>query len=385
MKALVFHKPSDVRVETVADPKIKDPQDAIVRVTRTAICGSDLHIYNGYVPQVRSFVPGHEFVGVVEEVGQEVTKLRVGDRVVVPFPIACGTCWFCTHGWPTQCSTSNSNYGPEGGLLKQKGAALFGFTDLYGGYDGGQAELVRVPFANFGPRKIPDELSFQDVHFLTDIFPTGWAAAEWGGVSAGDTVAVFGAGPVGIMAMKSAWLKGASRVFAVDLLPYRLRKAAETANVETINSAEQDPAEVLRAATDGRGPDVCIDAVGLECHRSVITKVADVVIHHQAGNIDVLQTALNAVRRGGRLSCVGVYSTKYENFPRGQLMDKGVQFMSGQAPVHNFIDKLLELTMQGKVVTKDIITHEMRLDQAPEAYKMFNEKKDDCVKVVLTP
>ncbi len=385
MKALVFHKPGDVRVEKVADPKIKDPTDAIVRVTRTAICGSDLHFYNGYIPQVRSFIPGHEFVGVIEDLGPAVVNLRVGDRVVVPFPIACGDCWFCIHGWPTQCSRSNPNYGPEGGLLKEKGAALFGYTDLYGGYNGGQAEFVRVPFANFGPRKIPDALSFEDVHFLTDIFPTGWAAAKWGGVSDGDTVAVFGAGPVGVMAMKAAWLQGAGRVFAVDILPYRLRKAFETANVETINSAEQDPVAVLREATAGRGADVCIDAVGLECHRNILTKVADVVLHHQAGDIDVLQTALRAVRRGGRLSCVGVYSTKYDNFPLGQLMDKGVQFMAGQAPVHNFIDELIDLTKTGKVVTKDITTHELPLEKAVEGYKMFAAKADECVKVVLTP
>jgi S-(hydroxymethyl)glutathione dehydrogenase/alcohol dehydrogenase len=219
MKAVVFHKPKDVRVENVPDAGIVDPRDAVVRVTSTAICGSDLHIYNGFFPQKKPLTLGHEFMGIVEAVGAEVSNLKKGDRVVVPFPIACGQCFFCQHQLPTGCERSNSNYGPEGGLLEQKGAALFGYTDLYGGIAGGQAEAVRVPFADYGPRKVPKDLSDEQVLFLTDIFPTGWSAVDWAGVQPGETVAVFGCGPVGLMAQKAAWLKGAGQVIGVDVRP----------------------------------------------------------------------------------------------------------------------------------------------------------------------
>ncbi|MDX5482739.1 MAG: alcohol dehydrogenase catalytic domain-containing protein, partial [Hymenobacteraceae bacterium] len=238
MRALVFHKINDVSVENVEDPRIEDSRDAIVRVTSTAICGSDLHILDGFVPQMKDMVLGHEFMGIVEEVGPGVKNLKKGDRVVVPFPIACGQCYFCTHQWPTQCENSNPNYGPDGGFMTDKGAALFGYTDLYGGYQGGQAEYARVPFADYGPRVVPDGLTDEQVLFLTDIFPTGWAATDWGRVGGGETVAIFGAGPVGIMAAKSAWLRGAARVVHIDLQPSRLEQAKRSANSATIRSQD---------------------------------------------------------------------------------------------------------------------------------------------------
>lgn len=382
MKAVVFHKPHDVRVERVPDPSIHDRRDAIVRVTSTAICGSDLHIYNGLLPQPRSFVLGHEFMGVVEDVGRDVQNLKKGDRVVVPFPIACGQCWFCEHRVPTACERSNPNYGPEGGLLKQKGAALFGYTDLYGGYDGGQAEAVRVPFADYGPRKVPEGMSDAQVLFLTDILPTGWAAIDQGQVRGGDVVAVFGCGPVGLMAQKCAWHRGASRVIGVDVREYRLAKAREVARSETIDATMEDPIERIREMTGGRGADVCVDAVGMEVHRGPLKRASDAA-HLQAGAITSIENCVSAVRRGGSVSIVGVNGTPYANFPMGQIMDKGLRLWAGQAPVHNYIDELMTLLATGKLRADDVISHVLPLDEAPLGYEVFNTKSDGCVKVVL--
>src|SRR5438477_1089654 len=274
MKALVFHRPKHVEVNDVEDPKIEHPRDIILRVTSTAICGSDLHIYNGFFPQLKDFVLGHEFMGVVEEKGSAIQNLNKGDRVVVPFPIACGTCFFCQHGLPPHCKNSNpKHYGPEGGLLSQKGGGLFGYTDLYGGYPGGQAEFVRVPYANFGPRKAPEGFSDEELLFLTDILPTGYSGVDWAGVKGGETVAVFGCGPVGLMAQKVAWLRGAKRVVGVDILNYRLAAARRTVKSETINAEEDDPVEIIRNMTEGRGADVCIDAVGMEADRGLKDKI----------------------------------------------------------------------------------------------------------------
>jgi S-(hydroxymethyl)glutathione dehydrogenase/alcohol dehydrogenase len=385
MKAVVFHRPKDVRVDTVPDPKIEDPRDAILRVTATAICGSDLHIYNGAFPQLRPMVLGHEFMGIIEEVGKDVRNLVRGDRVVVPFPIACGLCWFCERGWPTQCEHSNpDHYGPEGGLLGDKGGALFGYTDLYGGYAGGQAELVRVPFADYGPRKVPDGLRDEQVLFLSDILPTGYCAIEWADLKPGETVAVFGCGPVGLMAQKVARLKGAKRVFGVDLVPERLRMAAMAAGSETIDCGSEDPVERIREMTGGRGADVCVDAVGLETHRSMLKKVSN-AIHLQRGSITTLEDCLSAVRRGGRVTVVGVYGGVYDNFPLGQMLDKGITLRTGQALVHGHIDELMKLVEMGALVLDDIITHPLPLSEAPRAYDIFNRKEEGCVKVVLKP
>jgi threonine dehydrogenase-like Zn-dependent dehydrogenase len=385
VKALVFHKPGDVRVEDVPDPSIQNASDAIVRVTLTAICGSDLHIYNGFIPQPRPMVLGHEFMGVVEEVGSEVTKLKKGDRVFVPFPIACGSCFFCRLDLYTHCENSNpKNYGPEGSMFTQKGAALFGYTDLYGGYDGGQAQYVRVPYADVGPRKVPENLTDEQVLFLTDIVPTGWTAIDWANMKGGETVAVIGCGPVGLMAMKSAWLRGAGRVIGLDREEYRLAKAREVANVETINVENGDPVEAIRSMTDGRGADVCVDAVGLEAHRTFLDKVSN-VLHAQAGSFAAFKLALSAVRRGGVIPIVGVYGHAYDNFPFNQIFEKGVTIRGGQAPAQKYVDHLLQLIVDGHLRTDDVITHRLPLARAPHGYEVFNKKQEDCVKVVLTP
>lgn len=385
MKALVFHKPSDVRVEDVKDPVIEEPTDAIVRVTATAICGSDLHIYNGFFPQAKPLVLGHEFMGIIEEVGAGVTKLSRGDRVVVPFPIACGHCYFCRMEHATHCERSNpKHYGPEGAALESKGAGLFGYTDLYGGYSGGQAELVRVPYADVGPRKVPDRLTDEQVLFLTDILPTGWAAIDWAELKGGETVAVFGCGPVGLMAMKSAWVRGAGRVIGVDREEYRLQKAREVAQAETINLQKLDPVEAIRSMTEGRGADVCVDAVGLEAHRNVLDRVVN-VLHAEAGSIGALKLAFSAVRRGGVVTVVGVYGMSYDNFPIGQFFDKGLKMRAGQVPVHNYIDELTRLIDTGRLRVDDVISHRLPLSQAAHGYEIFCKKQDDCVKVVLTP
>lgn len=385
MKAVVFHKPGDMRVDDVEDPRIEQPEDVILRVTATAICGSDLHIYNGFFPQLKPLVMGHEFMGIVEEAGSGVTGLAKGDRVVVPFPIACGACFFCQHDLPGHCEHSNpEKYGPEGGMLEDKGGGLFGYTDLYGGYSGGQAQYVRVPYANFGPRKISSDLSDDQVLFLTDIFPTGYSAVDWGGVKGGETVAVFGCGPVGLMAQKSAWLRGAARVIGIDLEDYRLAMAQKSANAETINLAKEDPVEAIRALTEGRGADVCIDAVGMEANRSILERVSN-VLHAQMGSTKALEWCISAVRRGGVVSVVGVYGMPYDNFPLGQIFDKGISLFFGQAPVQKHIDALIQHVEKGEIQLDDIITHRLPLAEAPHAYSIFNKKEDNCVKVVLQP
>ncbi|HUM47746.1 MAG TPA: zinc-dependent alcohol dehydrogenase [Chitinophagales bacterium] len=387
MKAAVIHGPGKVTCDNVPDPGIKEDRDIILKVTATAICGSDLHIYSGGIPQPRPMVLGHEFMGIVEETGKDVKNLKRGDRVVVPFPIACGTCFFCNHDLPGNCENSNpENYGPEGGILTEKGGALFGYTDLYGGYDGGQAQYVRVPYADYGPRKVPDSLSDEQVLFLTDIFPTGYSGIDWGEVKGGETVAIFGAGPVGIMAAKSAWLRGAGRVFIVDTLQYRLDKAALTANCETIlwEGNGKEVIEWIRANTEGRGADVCVEAVGFEPDRSLLDR-AKAVVNLEKGSPKVIEACMSAVRRGGIVAVLGVYPAPYDNFPLGQFFDKGIMLRGGQAPAHKHIDKLLEYVKEGKVKLDDIITHRLPLSQVAEGYSMFKKKEDNCVKVVLNP
>ena len=387
MKAAVIHGPGNITYDTVDDPIIKEQSDIILKVTATAICGSDLHIYSGGIPQPRPMVLGHEFMGIVEEVGRDVKNLKKGDRVVVPFPIACGGCFFCNHDLPGHCENSNpEHYGPEGGLLTQKGGALFGYTDLYGGYDGGQAQYVRVPYADYGPRKVPDNLTNEQVLFLTDIFPTGYTGIDWGNISGGETVAIFGSGPVGIMAAKSAWLRGAKRVVIVDTLQYRLDKAAQAANCETIlwNEGAKEVVEQIRAMTEGRGADLVVDAVGFEPDRNLLDR-AKAVINLEKGSPKVLEACMSAVRRGGIVSVLGVYPTTYDNFPVGQFFDKGIILKGGQAPAHKHIDKLLGYVQEGKVKLDDIITHRLPLSEISHAYSIFRKKEDGCVKVVLDP
>lgn len=385
MKALVFHNPKDVRIDNVEDPKIEASDDIILKVTSTAICGSDLHIYNGMFPQPRNMVLGHEFMGIVEEVGKGVSKFKKGDRVVVPFPIACGHCHFCSMGLETHCENSNpEHYGPEGGLADNKGGALFGYTDLYGGYDGGQAEYVRVPYANVGPRLVPDNVTDEQILFVTDIFPTGWSAIEWAELKGGETVAVFGCGPVGLMAMKAAWLRGAGRVIGIDIEQYRLDTARNTCRAEVINAREVNPIEVIREMTKGYGADVCVDAVGMEASRSMLEKAMN-VIQMEKGSMKVLEHCFSAVRRGGIVTVVGVYGSPYDNFPLYQLFDKGIKMVGGQSWPHQFIDTCIDLVATGKVVLDDIITHNAPLSEAANMYDIFNKKEDNCVKVILKP
>ena len=387
MKAAVIHGPRNVTYDTVEDPKLQTERDIILKVTATAICGSDLHIYTGSLPQPRPMVLGHEFMGIVEEVAPGVKNLKRGDRVVVPFPVACGHCFFCNHDVPGNCENSNPEfYGPEGGVMTEKGGALFGYTDLYGGYDGGQAQYVRVPYADYGPRKVPDNLTDEQVLFLTDIFPTGYSGVDWGEVKGGETVAIFGAGPVGIMAAKSAWLRGAGRVVIIDTLQYRLDKAKMAANCETIlwDEGAKEVVEQVRAMTQGRGADVCIDAVGFEPERGALEK-AKAVINMEIGSPKVLEACMSAVRRSGIVSVLGVYPGPYDNFPVGQFFDKGIILKGGQAPAHKHIDKLLGYVAEGKVKLDDIITHRLPLSQIAHAYDIFKKKEDNCVKVVLNP
>ncbi|MBO9563853.1 MAG: glutathione-dependent formaldehyde dehydrogenase [Niastella sp.] len=387
MKAAVIHGPGKISYDTVDDPIIKDARDIILKVTATAICGSDLHIYSGGIPQPRPMVLGHEFMGIVEEVGPSVKNLKKGDRVVVPFPIACGHCFFCEHHLPGHCENSNpEHYGPEGGLLTEKGGALFGYTDLYGGYDGGQAQYVRVPYGDYGPRKVPGHLTDEQVLFLTDIFPTGYTGIDWAELKGGETVAIFGAGPVGIMAAKSAWLKSAGRVLIVDTLRYRLDKAAQAAQCETIlwDGDGKNVIDQIRAVTYGRGADVCIDAVGFEPDRNLLDR-AKAVINLEKGSVKVMEACMSAVRRGGTVSVLGVYPTTYDNFPIGQFFDKGITLKGGQAPAQKYIDELLDYVVQGKVVLDDVITHRLPLSKIADGYSMFKKKEDNCVKVVLDP
>ncbi|KUJ51041.1 zinc-dependent alcohol dehydrogenase [Chryseobacterium sp. JAH] len=386
MKAAVFHAPGKITCDTIDDPKIEHQNDIILKVTSTAICGSDLHMYSGGIPQARPMVMGHEFMGIIEDVGKNITHLKIGDRVVVPFPIACGGCYFCNHDLPGACENSNpDHYGPEGGILTEKGAGMFGYTDLYGGYNGGQAQYVRVPYANFGPRKVSDSLTDDQALFLTDIFPTGYTGVMWADLKGGETVAIFGAGPVGSMAAKSAILHNAKKVIVIDTLQYRLDQIKKLTGCETIlwKDAEQT-VEQIRDMTDGRGADVCIDAVGFEPERNLLDK-AKAVVNFEKGSIKVLDACMSGVKRGGFVSILGVYPMNYDNFRVGQMFDKGITLKAGQSPVHAIIDKLMKYVETGQVKLDDIITHRLSLDEVSKGYEIFDKKEDGCVKVVLDP
>lgn len=386
MKAAVFHAPGNITCDTVDDPEIQDANDIILKVTSTAICGSDLHIYSGGIPQARPMVMGHEFMGILEETGKNITNLKVGDRVVVPFPVACGSCHFCQNDLPVACEHSNPEfYGPEGGIFTEKGGALFGYTDLYGGYDGGQAQYVRVPYAHFGPRIVPDNLTDEQVLFLTDIFPTGYTGVKWGELKGGETVAIFGAGPVGSMAVKSAILYNAGKIIVVDTLQYRLDQIKKLTGCETILWEDaESTVEKIRDLTYGRGADVCIDAVGFEPERNLLDR-AKAVVNFEKGSIKVLEACMSAVERGGIVSIVGVYPMNYDNFKLGQIFDKGITIKAGQCNVHPIIDELMDHVQSGRVVLDDIITHRLSLDEVSKGYEIFDKKDDGCVKVVLDP
>jgi alcohol dehydrogenase len=383
MKAVVIHKAKKVEVEEVPDPTILKPNDMIIKVTSTAICGTDLHFYNGLFPIEKPIHLGHEFMGIVEEVGKNITHVKKGDRVLVPCIIGCGQCYFCAHGLPPHCQNTNHHYGPEGND-KEKGGGVFGLGEGNGNYDGGQAEYVRVPWAKFGVIKVDDQLKDEEVLFLTDIFPTGWAAVERCELKGGETVAVFGCGPVGIMAQKAAWLQGAGRVIGIDVLDYRLDLAKQTAKSETIHAKKVNAVEKIREMTEGRGADVCIDAVGLEAQQSFWEKMIN-AFGQQAGSINALQSAMSGVRRGGIVSAIGVYGGNYSNFSLGQLFDKALTLKSGPVPLPSGLSELTNLVRERKVVLDDIITHTLPLSDAKKGYKIFNDKQDRCLKVVLKP
>jgi threonine dehydrogenase-like Zn-dependent dehydrogenase len=388
LRALCWNGRNDVRIEDVPDPRILNPRDAIVRVTLTAICGSDLHLYDGYVPGMRrGDVLGHEFMGEVVEAGRLVENLHPGDRVIVPFAISCGNCAPCRRGLWSLCDNSNPNAAAADALYGFAGAGLFGYSHLYGGYAGGQAEYVRVPFADVGPTRVPDGLSDEQALFLTDVFPTGWMAAENAGVRPGDTVAIWGCGPVGQFTIRSAFLLGAERVIAIDRFADRLRMA-QAGGAETIDYSGTDVVEELKSRTGGRGPDACVDAVGMEAHGTTLDARVDrakQAVRLATDRVHVLREAIQACGKGGTLSIAGVYGGFLDKVPMGSAFAKGLTFRMGQTHVHRYVRPLLERIERGEIDPAFVITHRLRLEEAPAGYELFKHKEDGCVKVVLRP
>ena len=389
MKANCWYGKHDVRVENVPDPQIVNPRDAIVKITATAICGSDLHLYDGYIPTMeRGDILGHEFMGEVMEVGRAITNLKVGDRVVVPFPIACGNCFFCKKELYSLCENSNPNAWMAEKMWGHSPCGIFGYSHLVGGYAGGQAEYVRVPYADVGPIKIENGLPDEKVLFLSDILPTGYMAAENCDIQPGDTVAVWGCGPVGQFAIASAFLLGAERVIAIDRFPERLAMAAAKSGAEPLNYEEVDLFDALREITGGRGPDSCIDAVGMEAHGTGLVAAYDRAKQAVMLETDrplALREAIMACRNGGTVSVPGVYGGFIDKMPIGSLMNRGLTLKTGQTHVHRYLRPLLERIENGDIDPSFIITHRMPLEDAAKGYRTFRDKIDDCIKVVLTP
>ena len=386
MRALTYHGSYDVRVDTVPDPILQEPDDVVLKITATAVCGSDLHLYRGKMPELKDGdILGHEFMGIVVDTGSEVTALQKGDRVVVPFVIACGQCFFCERQLFSACETTNPD---RGAIMNKKdirsGAAFFGYTHLYGGVPGGQAEYVRVPKANVGPIKIPETLTDEKVLFLSDILPTGYQAVVNADIGPGSTVAIFGAGPVGLMTAACARMLGAETIFMVDHHPYRLEFARETYDVFPINFDEVDPAEVIIENTSFRGVDAAIDAIGFEAKGSALeTVMTNLKLEGSSGK--ALRQCIAAVRRGGTISVPGVYAGFIHGFLFGDAFEKGLTFRMGQTHVQRFLPELLEYIESGRLHPDVIITHRMRLAEAASAYRIFDKKEEDCRKVVLTP
>jgi threonine dehydrogenase-like Zn-dependent dehydrogenase len=389
MKALCWYGAHKVRVDNVPDPELVNPRDAIIKITTTAICGSDIHLYDGYIPSMKKGdIIGHEFMGEVVEVGTGVENLQKGDRVVVPFTIACGRCFFCQKGLTSLCDNSNPNAAMAEGMYGFSASGLYGYSHLYGGYAGGQAEYARVPFADVGPIKVPAGLTDEQVLFLSDIFPTGYMAAENCDIQQGDTVAIWGCGPVGQFAIKSAYLLGAERVIAIDRFPERLRMAQEQGHAEVINYEGTDVVEALKQMTGGRGPDACIDAVGLEAHGTSPDAVYDTTRQKVRMTTDrphVLRQAIQACRKGGTVSVPGVYGGLLDKMPFGAAFAKGLTFKMGQTHVHRYLQPLLERVQKGEIDPSFVITHRLKLDEAPYAYDIFKHKEDGCIKVILKP
>ena len=379
MLAMNYRGPYRIRVSQKAEPEIEHPNDAIVRVTRSCICGSDLHLYHGLVPDTRVGTTfGHEFTGIVEAVGPSVQNLKPGDHVLVPFNIFCGTCYFCQKELYSNCHNTN----PEATAV----GAIYGYSHTTGGYDGGQAEYVRVPMADIGPTVIPQDLHLDDAVLLTDALPTGYQAAEMGDIDEGDTVVVFGAGPVGIFAAKSAWLMGAGRVIVVDHLEYRLEFVSKFAQCETVNFKDvRDMAIHLKKMTDGLGPDVCIDAVGCEAAGSFAQTLTGVRLKMQGGAATVLHWCINSVRKGGNVSIVGVYGPTFNAVPIGNAVNKGLTLRMNQASVKRHLPRLIQHIQAGRIRPRDLITHRFAMEDIPDAYHIFSSKLDHCIKPVIVP
>lgn len=393
MKALVWHGKSDVRCDNVPDPKIEDPRDVIVQITSTAICGSDLHLFDGYMPAMEEGdILGHEPMGKVVEVGKSVKNLKVGDRVVVPFTIACGECFFCQKELYSCCDTTNRDAEAAAKLMGHAPAGLFGYSHITGHYPGGQAEYLRVPHADVSPLKIEnDSLSDEQVLFLSDIFPTGYMAAENAEIEAGDTVAIWGCGPVGQFAIQSAWMFGAGRVIAIDRVPERLRMAEEKGKAEVINfeKVEDSVYDRLQEMTKGRGPDRCIDAVGAEAHGSgsfdAVMDKAKAAVYLATDRAHVLREAIMCCRKAGTVSIPGVYGGYLDKIPMGAAMNKGLTMKMGQTHMKRYTQPLLDRINAGEIDPSFVITHNRPLAEGPELYKTFRDKEDGCIKVVLKP
>ena len=390
MKALCWHGHGDVRVDTVADPEIKQPTDVIIKVTASGICGSDLHLLDGYMPTMEAGdILGHEPMGIIVEVGSAVKKVKKGDRVVIPFTIACGNCFFCNKGLWAACDTSNPNAAMAAKMMGHSPAGLFGYSHLTGGYAGGQAEYLRVPFADVGCLKIESDLPDEKVLFLSDIFPTGYMAAENAEIEQGDTVAIWGCGPVGQFAIQSAWMFGAGRVIAIDRVEERMAMARTYGRAETIDFTKEDVYERLQEMTGGRGPDRCIDAVGAEAHGTggvdaVIDKVK-AAVNLTTDRAHVLRQAIYCCRKAGTVSVPGVYIGFPDKIPMGAFMNKGLTMKSGQTHMHRYMKPLLAKIEAGEIDPSFVVTHRMTLDQAPAGYKTFRDKEDGCIKIVLQP
>jgi threonine dehydrogenase-like Zn-dependent dehydrogenase len=390
MRALRWHSPHHVAVDTVPDPTIQDPRDAIIKVSLTAICGSDLHLYDGYIPAMKhGDILGHEFMGEVVALGNAVTNLKVGDRVTVPFDIACGTCYYCTHDMHSLCDNSNPDKKVAEELYGYSAGGLFGYSHIFGGYAGGQAEYVRVPYADVSPLVIPDGVSDEQALFLTDILPTGYMAADNCNIQQGDTVVVFGCGPVGQFAIQSAYLLGAGRVIGIDRVPERLAMAREVGRAEVIDYTEdKDIVQAIKDATNGRGPNAVIDAVGMEAHGIGIMGALDKarqVAHIETDRPTALRLVIQSCGKGGTVSIPGVYGGYIDNMPIGAAFSKGLTFKMGQTHVQRYQKQLLQYIQEGRIDPSRIITHRVALDDGPDLYKIFKEKQDGCIKVVMKP
>lgn len=390
MKAVCWHGANHVQVDTVPDPRIINPRDAIIKITSTAICGSDLHLYNGYIPTMeKGDILGHEFMGEVVELGSAVKNVQVGDRVVVPFTIACGNCSFCQRDLWSLCDNSNPNGWLAEKIMGHSPSGLFGYSHIFGGYAGGQAEYARVPFADVGLFKIPDGLTDEQVLFLTDVFPTGYMAAENCDIEPGDVVAVWGCGPVGQFAIRSARMLGAERIIGIDRIPERLQMAKEQSKAdEVLNYEEVNVGDALKELTGGRGPDAVIDAVGLEAHGTDFIAFYDQVkqaVRLEPDRPTALRQVILACGKGGNVSIPGAYGGFIDKVPMGAAMNKGLTFKTGQTHVHRYLHTLLEYIQSGEIDPSYIITHRLPLEQAPHGYEIFKHKKDNCIKVVLKP